>query len=368
MKILLVYRSYSNLDFFSEIAIGGIETFCKLIYRHYDNIELLQVKDYLSLDLSKSEKIKKRLEVQSEIIKKSKDINSDLIILNWFDSSFTGRYVIQSQIPILYICHCMENMFSITSQFVNIKKHNHSLFFVSEYQKNYYEGMFGRSNSLLNFDGYIEPSFIYCDKPKLIETPENDCVTIRRSDPKKNPFLLKTISKDTNFKTLVMSNRVQKFDMYSYSYYNTNKNYDDIFWDLKHEDVLKNLSNCKTYLMTWTDECFPVTGLEALSRGLPLIINSRMTEKRTPTKRQNYKYPLHGANGWPVDKSHYVNIMKNSRDEFIEAVNKMKNIDRQEIQDMTWEKYTEKRWKSILDNAIDKTVENFKSKIGVLPI
>ena len=125
MKILLVYRSYSNLDFFSEIAIGGIETFCKLIYRHYDNIELLQVKDYLSLDLSKSEKIKKRLEVQSEIIKKSKDINSDLIILNWFDSSFTGRYVIQSQIPILYICHCMENMFSITSQFVNIKKHNH---------------------------------------------------------------------------------------------------------------------------------------------------------------------------------------------------------------------------------------------------
>ena len=118
----------------------------------------------------------------------------------------------------------MENMFSITSHFVNIKKHNHSLFFVSEYQKNYYEGMFGRTNSLLNFDGYIEPSFIYGDKPKLIESPEYDCVTIGRSDPQKNPFLLKTISKDMNFKTLVISNRVQKFDMYSYSYYNKNKN------------------------------------------------------------------------------------------------------------------------------------------------
>ena len=36
---------------------------------------------------------------------------------------------------------------------------------------------------------------------------------------------------------------------------------------------------------------------------------------------------------------------------------------------MTWEKYTEKRWKSILDNAIDKTIENFKSnRGGGLPI
>ena len=53
----------------------------------------------------------------------------------------------------------------------------------------------------------------------------------------------------------------------------------------------------------------------------------------------------------------------------IDAINKFKDIDRQEIQDMTWEKYTEKRWKSILDNAIDKTIENFKPhKKGVLPI
>ena len=60
--------------------------------------------------------------------------------------------------------------------------------------------------------------------------------------------------------------------------------------------------------------------------------------------------------------------MKNSREEFVSAVNKLKDIDRQEIQDMTWDKYTEKRWKSILDSAIDKTIENFKSNRGVLPI
>ena len=31
---------------------------------------------------------------------------------------------------------------------------------------------------------------------------------------------------------------------------------------------------------------------------------------------------------------------------------------------MTWEKYTQKRWKSLLDTAIDKTIENFKSHKG----
>ena len=49
-------------------------------------------------------------------------------------------------------------------------------------------------------------------------------------------------------------------------------------------------------------------------------------------------------------------------------LNSFRDIDRQEIQDMTWDKYTEKRWKSILDSAIDKTIENFKSNRGVLPI
>jgi hypothetical protein len=94
-----------------------------------------------------------------------------------------------------------------------------------------------------------------------------------------------------------------------------------------------------------------------------------MSENRGPVIKQNFKYPLHGGDLWAVDKSHSINIMHNSKEELIDAINKFKDIDRQEIQDMTWEKYTEKRWKSILDNAIDKTIENFKSnRGGVLPI
>ena len=132
---------------------------------------------------------------------------------------------------------------------------------------------------------------------------------------------------------------------------------------------MENLSNAKTYFMTWEDETWGIAGLEALSRGLPLILNSRMTEDRQPPKRQNYKFPLHATNIVPVNDKHFTNIMLNSKEELVSAINKLKDIDRKEIQDMTWEKYTPARWKSLLDNAIDKTMENFKSsRGGVLPI
>ena len=60
---------------------------------------------------------------------------------------------------------------------------------------------------------------------------------------------------------------------------------------------------------------------------------------------------------------------RGDKDALIYAINSYRGIDRKEIQDMTWEKYTPARWKSLLDNAIDKTMENFKSsRGGVLPI
>ena len=57
---------------------------------------------------------------------------------------------------------------------------------------------------------------------------------------------------------------------------------------------MENLSNAKTYFMTWEDETFGITGLEALSRGLPLILNSRMPEDRQPPKDKtiSFHYPL----------------------------------------------------------------------------
>ena len=301
------------------------------------------------------------------------DYNADVIVSNWLFSIISGAGMMDSPIPIIHIEHTNSAMMSAVISLHRIKKNGHSVFLVNPYQKNYYDAYAKRLKiDQVEFDGYVEPAFLCGEKPKVQDNPEFDCVTIGRCDPLyKMPYRIKSMLEGTNFRTLLMSNpeRHDRRNKKCYEYWMKNKHWDDCLYDLPHGEVIKNLSRGRTYFMTWADECFPIVGLEALSCGLPLIINTRMSENRGPVIKQNFKYPLHGGDLWAVDKSHSINIMHNSKEELIDAINKFKDIDRQKIQDMTWEKYTEKRWKSILDNAIDKTIENFKSnRGGVLPI
>jgi hypothetical protein len=54
-----------------------------------------------------------------------------------------------------------------------------------------------------------------------------------------------------------------------------NKDWDDTLWDLEHGEVMKNLSKCKTFFQTYWNECFSITTLEALSHGIPIILNTK---------------------------------------------------------------------------------------------
>ena len=118
--------------------------------------------------------------------------------------------------------------------------------------------------------------------------------------------------------------------------------------------------------MTWADETWGITGLEALSRGVPLILNTKFEMDGRPSKKIGYKEPSHASNLLATDKSHFINIDHNSTKGLIDAIEKLWNVDRQEIQNKTWKKYTQKRWKKIMDNAIDKTIETFKSRSTIV--
>ena len=45
--------------------------------------------------------------------------------------------------------------------------------------------------------------------------------------------------------------------------------------DLNHVDVMKNLSKSMTYFSTCYHETWGITALEALSHGVPIILNSK---------------------------------------------------------------------------------------------
>ena len=50
----------------------------------------------------------------------------------------------------------------------------------------------------------------------------------------------------------------------------------------------------------------------------------------------------------------------NSKEELIDAIYFFNEVDRKEIQDMTWEKHSHENWKNNFENAIDMTIEKFK--------
>ena len=52
----------------------------------------------------------------------------------------------------------------------------------------------------------------------------------------------------------------------------------------------------------------------------------------------------------------------NDKDALIGAIKSFKNIDKKEVQEMTWEKHNKDTWKKHFVNCIDKTIEKFNKK------
>ena len=90
-------------------------------------------------------------------------------------------------------------------------------------------------------------------------------------------YNLLTTKKDwlenTNFKTVLMTNTPT--DEKGLKYLNKNSHWDGVIFDLKHKDVMKTLSKSMTYFSTCPMEAWGITALEALSHGVPLILNSK---------------------------------------------------------------------------------------------
>ena len=336
MKILLPYVKTHFDEIHSNSFGSGVGKFCHQIYHTFDDVEIVQVDN---------KDIKNSKEIAPYLKRKSLELDVDIIVSNYDQASFCGSRIINSSIPILMISHSNTGVASIVSRFNNLIKKGHSLYFVSEFQKNYFSSMAKRlSDKDIEFDGYINSSYCQGDKPKLLE-PEYEVGTIGRCDPVyKKPFILKQLLKDTDIKNLVMSNVEDPFDRY----YLKHKNQLDTLWDLPHSQVMDNLSKCKTFFATYWHETWSITALESLSRGVPIILNA--------------KDNIHAANVIPAKPSHYKNISHNSKTELISAISSFDGIDRKEIQDMTWEKHSHENWKRSFSNAIDKTIEKFKTK------
>ena len=339
MKILLPFQDPYNRPLTYPIISGGTEMFMKSIKENFDTVVYQFPYEQITWKKQSDKK-----EIAENIVHLAEAYKVDVIVSNFAQAVFNNQHLIKSNIPIMFVEHCIYSMATPIYRWNQGIDRGHSMFFVSKWQERKYKEMAERTNQrVLPISGYINPS--YCKvKPKMVEQ-EYDCGTIGRCDNGKAPFKLKSMTKGRDIKSLVITSKTQvESDI---KYYERNKNWDDVVWDKPYKEVMENISKCKTYFSSWPGETWGITAMEALSCGIPIILNSD-------------KNGDHASEIIPADKSHYVKIPKDDKDALVKAIKSFENVNRKEIQEMTGEKHNRKKWKSDFANAIDKTIEKFK--------
>tara|TARA_B100001093_G_scaffold277514_1_gene265227 strand:+ start:1823 stop:2863 length:1041 start_codon:yes stop_codon:yes gene_type:complete len=336
MKILLPFQDPYNHALTHPIVSGGTEMFCKSIYDNF-NTTVHQV-PYESIDYSMKDKKK----ISQDIINHAENIGADVIISNFAQAIYCGSEIIKSHIPIMIVEHCIYPMASCITRWNNAIDNGHSVFWVSKWQEKKYKKMAERTNQrVVPITGYVNPS--YCkQKPQINET-EYDCGTIGRCDSGKNPFKLKHMTKGRDVSSLVITSSTQlKKDI---PYYNKNKDWDDVVWNEPYDKVIDNIAKCNTYFSTWNGETWGITAMEALSCGVPVILNCDNDGD-------------HASEIIPAHKGHYKMIPNNDKDALYDAI-KSFDVDRKEVQEMTWEKHSIDGWKLQFADAVNRTIDKF---------
>ena len=342
MKILLPFQDPYNRPLSHQIVSGGTEQFMKSIKDNFDTIVYQLPIEQIGWPP------KEKVEIAQNIVNLAEAYKVDVICCNFAQAIYNSQHLIKSNIPIMFIEHCIYPIPNTIYRWNQGIKRGHSMFLVSKWQEKKYEQMAKRTNiDVLEITGFLNPS--YCKVRRKIVEPEYDCGTIGRCDSKKSPFRLKTMTKGTDIKSLVLTSKTQIED--DLPYYEKHQDWDDVLWDLPYKEVMENISKCKTYFSTWDKETWGITSMEALSCGIPVILNCD-------------KDGDHASEIIPADKSHYKKIPRNNKSALIDAIKNFSNVNRKEIQEMTWEKHSLDNWKKQFADAVDKTIDKFNSKKG----
>ena len=344
MKILIPYFMIGGLRIEDSKVAGGIEMFLRKFNQYIDNVVLLPIT---------TEERRSWKKVFDKVAAGISIHKPDIIMANYASSTLSFKLQENFSIPGMWVCHQIAGTLSsvgIIHKMNIFIENGGSLFMVSKYQYDAWNALSKRiCKKELKISGYITPSVV--DKLPKIDYNDKiiDCGTIGRGNLDKHPFLLheRLISRE-NLSSLVISNQE---DM---DYFNKNTHWHPpkyTMWNVPHDDLMREISFCKTFLTTWVDETFGIVSLEALSMGIPVILNS--------------KNNAHASECIPADSSHFIKVShkKSDKQQTIDAIEFLSKYDkykRKEIAEKTFAKHNPDAWKKHIYNSMQLTIENYK--------
>ena len=255
MKILCPYKDVDHRPLSSKIISGGIE---KAIRNQLllEGVEIVEIKgtDYQQT-------------MMVDFVDRVDLVKPDLIICHYPNHYFNTTLSNLIDVPIAWVCHhtagfAPDYKETITRMNNFVKKSKNTLWMVSEYQHEKWTELGLKAK----VQGYVPSSYV--DKRHVPNRRVYDAMTIGRADEAKNPFLLHQLNQ--GIVTVVMSNQ-NKTD-----YCKKNLNWTHpttTMWDREYDQVMHHLQYAGVYFSTWAGETFGQTALEALARGVPVVLN-----------------------------------------------------------------------------------------------
>ena len=329
------------------------------IYKFIENIDY-----YLDKKLTKEEEKEHRKNIIKKLILSISKNKPDVILINMYFKNWLFIELVKLDIPILYLCHNRPGGISDVS--ANSKLHNflqygHSMSCVSEYHKEKLIFYYSRPNDPYMFDiipDYVIPSS-YCEREKIVSA-KNIVRHISRASKLKSTFLLHDFLYDTDIPSEVITqtdgamdswgkikdenliyvkNNLEKYNEYPRkTYVNIEHN--------KTMELIKD-SGCMFVGLAPYDT-FTITSLEALSRGIPLIVKGKDVHPAQEMVTDDYKK--------------YIHIFKNKND-FIEKVKEFNSLsikERQGIADSCYSKMSKEKYFKKLEFILESTIVKYK--------
>jgi len=344
MKILMPYISHGGQNIESSVITGGIEKFNKNIYNMF-------IDEIIPIEITKTDrKSRNTKNIIDMSIQKHKP---DFMLISENDLNFLS-YQIDSGIPTITVVHkplisaiWYLPIFENLPKFVDAGGH---LYFVSDNQYNFFNAGVNRitGSKLNNFNGLINSSF--CSGDELVSKDIiYDAITIGRTEELKDPFFIHRKIQNTELNSCVITtkddnNTISK----NVSYFDINLNKWEepqfTFRGISYEETMLKLSQAGCYISTCTCESWGITVLEALSRGVPVIIVADKSGK-------------HSSREIAASEDHYRIVNKSIKPQ--DLVNIIKELSgfsyekRLEISRMTKEKHSKEKYKITLDKIFE---------------